>query len=69
MTRGNNLSGKHDEWEFTRLNIVSVGTVLDRIFWIGIIRLGIFGVIIILGGNFSGENFPGGSYPGWKFSE
>ena len=53
MTRGNNLNGKYDEWEFTRLNIAWVGTVLD----------GIFRVRIILGGK-----FPGASYPGWEFS-
>ena len=61
MTRGNNLNGKHDEWEFTRLNIVWVGTVLDEIFWIGIIRVGISWMVIILGRNFSGWNCPGGS--------
>ena len=49
MTRGNNLNGKHDEWEFTGLNIVCVGTILDGIFWIGIIRVGIFWVLIIPG--------------------
>ena len=63
MTRGNNLNSKHDEWEFTRLNIVWFGTVLDRIFWIGIIRVEIFRVGIIMGGNFTGGNCPGGSYP------
>ena len=61
-TRGNNVNGKHDEWEFSRLNIFWVGTVLDRIFWIGIIRVGIFWVVIIVGGDFSC-----GSYPGWEF--
>ena len=59
---------KHDEWEFTRLNIVWVGTVLDGIFWIGINRVGIFWIVTILGGNFPGVNCPGGSYPGWEFS-
>ena len=63
MTRGNNLNGEHDEWEFTRLNNVWVGTVLDGIFWIGKIR-----VEIILGGNFPDGNCPGGSYPEWEFS-
>ena len=46
--------GKHDEQEFTGLNIVSVGTILDGIFWIAIIRVGIFLVELILGGNFPG---------------
>ena len=68
MTRGNNLNSKHDEWEFTRLNIVWVGTVLDEIFWIGITWVGIFWVVIILVGNFPGGNCPSGSYPGWEFS-
>ena len=31
--------------------------------------MGIFWVVIIVGGNFSGGNCPGGSYPGWEFSE
>ena len=57
--------GKHDEQEFTELNIFLVGTILDRIFWIAIIRVGIFQVRVILGGSFPGGNFPGGSYPGW----
>ena len=61
MTRGNNINGKHDEWEFTRLNIVWVGTVLDEILWIGIIRMGFSWMVIILGRNFSGWNCPGGS--------
>ena len=61
--------GKHDEPEFTGLNIVRVGTTLDGIFWIAIIRVGIFWVEIfqvgvILGGDFPGGNCPGGSYPG-----
>ena len=65
--------GKHDEQEFTGLNIVWVGTILDGIFWIAIIRVGIFWVGIfqvgvILCGNFLGGNAPGGSYPGWEFS-
>ena len=65
--------GKHDEQEFTGLNIVWVGTILDGIFWIAIIRVGIFWVRIfqvgvILGGSFPSGNFPGGSYPGWEFS-
>ena len=58
MTRSNNLNGKHDEWEFTRLDIIWVGTVLDRIFWIGIIRVEIFMVRIIMGGNFTGGSYP-----------
>ena len=78
MTRGNNLNSKHDEWEFTRLNIVWFGTVLDRIFWIGIIGVEIFRVGIIMVGILQVEivqlgvilsgNFLGGSYPGWEFS-
>ena len=67
MTCGNNLNGKHDGWEFTRLNIVWVGTVLDEIFWIGIIRIGIFWVVIILVGNFLGGNCLGGNHPGTIF--
>ena len=73
----NGLNGKHDEWEFTGLNIVWVGTILDGISWIGF-----FLVVIVLGGNFrvrivpagvilSGKfphgNCPDGSYPGWEF--
>ena len=54
---------KHYGPEFTLLNIVWVGNVLDGFFWITIIRVGIFRVGVILGGN-----FPGGSYPGWEFS-
>ena len=57
--------GKHDEQEFTGLNIVWVGTILDGIFWIAIIRVGIlqveiFLVEVILGGSFPDGNFPGG---------
>ena len=70
--------GKHDEQEFTGLNIVWVGTILDGIFWIAIIRVeilwvgifqvelswvGIFQMGVILGGNFLG-----GIYPGWELS-
>ena len=65
--RGNDLDGKHDEWEFTRLNNVWVETIFDGIFYNEIIRVGIFWVVIILGGNVPGGNFPGGSYPGWEF--
>ena len=68
MTRGNNLNGKHDEWEFTRLNIVWVRTLLDGIFWIGIHRVEIFWLVIILGVNFSGGNCLGGICPEWEFS-
>ena len=68
LTRGNNLNAKHDEWKFTRLNIVWVETVLDGIFSIGVIWMGIFCVVIILRGNFPGGNCPGGSYPGWELS-
>ena len=59
---------KHDEQEFTRLNIVWVRFVLGGIFWIAIIRVGIIRVGVILGGNFLGGNYPGGSYPGWELS-
>ena len=70
---GNGLIGKDYDQKFTGLNIAWVGTILDGIFWIAIIRVrifwvGIFQVGVILGGNFPGENFPGGSYPGWEFS-
>ena len=47
---------------------LSVGTVLDRIFWIRIVRVGVFGVVIFLSRNFLDGNCPGGSYPGWEFS-
>ena len=76
-TIGNNAwewsYGKHDEQEFTGLNIVWVETILDGIFWIAIIRVGffqvgVFQVGVILGGNFPGGDCPGGSYPGWKLS-
>ena len=60
--------GKYDEQEFTGLNIVWVGTILDGIFWIAIIWVGIFQVGVILDGSFPGGNFPGGSYPGWGIS-
>ena len=69
MTRGNNLNGKYDEWEFARLNIVWLGTVLNGIFWIRIIWVEIFWVGIILGGNFPGGNCLGGSYPSREFSK
>ena len=59
---GNNTwgcsDGKPEKQKFTGLNIVLVGTILDGIFWIAIIRVGIFQV------RFPGWNFPGGSYPG-----
>ena len=69
--------GKHDEQEFTGLNIVWVETILDGLFWIAIIRVGIFQVgifyelswvgvfqvwIFQVGVILSG-NFPGGNYP------
>ena len=59
----NGLNGKHDEWEFTGLNIVWVGTILDGISWIGF-----FLVAIVLGGNFPCENCPSQSYPEWEIS-
>ena len=53
ITRGNDLNGKHDEWEFTELmNIV----------WLGTIR-GSF-----LDWNNLGGYFLDDSYPGWEFS-
>ena len=66
MTHGNNVNGKHDEWEFIRLNIVWVGTVLDRIFWIRLIWVEIFQMGISLGENFLGGNCLSGGYPGWE---
>ena len=73
ITDGNDLNGEHDQWKFSGLNIVWVGTILDWIFWIGVTRVGIFWVVIILGENFPGGNWPGRSYPGcessgWEFS-
>ena len=61
------LNGKHDEWEFTGLNIVWVITILDGLSWIGINWLGISWLVIILGGNFPGGNSPGGSFPGGNY--
>ena len=64
--------GKHDEQEFTELNIVWVGTISEGIFWIAIIRW-----------EFSWLEFsrwelswvrmfwvgcPSGSYHGWELS-
>ena len=40
-----------------------MGTILDGIFWIAIIRVRISPVGVILGGNCQG-----GSYPEWEFS-
>ena len=65
--------GKHDEQEFTGLNIVWVGTILDGIFWIAIIRVGIFQVGIFQVGIFRVGTvwvrvILGGSYPRWEFS-
>ena len=56
--------GKHDEPEFTGLNILWVGTILDEISWIAIVRVGIFWVGIFQVGVILGGNFPGWSYPG-----
>ena len=72
MTLGNDLNGKHDGWEFSGLNIVWVETILDRIFWIGVIRVGIFRVRIvrvgvIRGGNFTRWNDPVGIIQGGNF--
>ena len=65
--------GKHDEQQFTGLNIVWEGTILHGIFWITIIRVwifwvGIFRVGVIMGGNFPGGNCPSGSFRGCEFS-
>ena len=64
---GNNVwewsYGKHDEQEFTGLNIAWVGTILDGIFCIAIIRVGIFWV-----GIFQVGVIVGGSYPEWELS-
>ena len=59
--RGNDLIGKDRQKEFTELNIVWVGTILDGIFQIGTIRVGIFWVAIFLGENFPCGYCPGGS--------
>ena len=67
MMRGNNLNDKHYELELTTLNTVWVGTILDRIFWIGIFRVGVFQVVIILDGDFPGRNCPGGRFLGGNF--
>ena len=65
--------GKHDEQEFTELNIVWVGTISEGIFWIAIIRWEFSGWEfsrggVILGENVLGGNCPSGSYHGWKLS-
>ena len=60
--------GKHDEQEFTRLNFVWAGTILDVIFWIAIIWVGIFQVEIFQAGVILGWSFPGGNFPGWEFT-
>ena len=39
-------------------------TILDRILWIEITRVGTFWVVIILGGNFPGGSYPGANFPG-----
>ena len=67
-SKSQRANGKHDEWEFTRLNIVLVGTALDRIVSIGIIWVRIFWVGIIMGGNFTGGSCPRGIYPWWGSS-
>ena len=64
MMGGNDVNDKHDEFEFTGLNIVRVRTILDGFSWIGIIRVGILWVVIIQGGNILVGNCPGGSYLG-----
>ena len=47
---------KHDEQEFTGLNIAWMGTILDGIFW------------NFLGGNFSGGSYPGWEFSRWELS-
>ena len=63
MTRGNYPNGKHDEWKFAGLNIVWVGTRLDGIFWIRVIRVVIFWVGISWVGVILGGKFPDGNCP------
>ena len=63
ITRGNDLNGKHDEWEFTELNTVWVRTILDGIFWIGVISwVGIFWLGI------AWWESSGWQFCGWEFS-
>ena len=62
ITRENDFNDKHDELEFTGLNVVWVVTILEKVFWIGIIQVAVACVIVILGGNFSSGKGPGGSY-------
>ena len=62
------INGKQEEWKFSELNIVWVGTILDWIFWIGVIRVGnlwvgIFRMGIVRVGVILGGNFPGGNWP------
>ena len=73
---------KHDEKEFTGLNIAWVGTILDGIFWnfLGgsypgwefsrweLSSMGIFRAGIVRMGVILDGNCPGGSYPGCEFS-
>ena len=42
MTRGNDLNAIFDEEEFTGMNIVWVGAILDGIFRVGIFPVGVF---------------------------
>ena len=50
------------------MNIVWVGTILDGIFWIAIIRVRISPVGFARVGVILGGNCQGGSYPDWEFS-
>ena len=43
-------------------------TILNGIFWIGVIRVGLFWVGIFRVGIILGENFPGENCPGWELS-
>ena len=45
-----------------------MGTILDGIFWIAIIRVRISPAGIVRVGVILGENCQGGSYPEWEFS-
>ena len=55
--------GKHDEQEFTGLNIVLDGNYIRRNF-LDCNNPG----CDFLGGKFPGGNFSGGNYPVWEFS-
>ena len=50
------------------MKLLRVGTILDGMFKIGIIWVGIVRMVILLGENFPGGKCPGGSYPVSEFS-